>query len=130
MPCTYDPDPEPTENSRHLQQTAKLILWVSHKLGIDIPPFVEKESHNKYAKDEKLVPHLCGILRALSKEAADALIYDARDANSRKLADWWEAHQEADKKREEAERKAAEKDELRKQALNKLSEAERKVLGL
>ena len=40
-------------------------------------------------------------------DVRDRIVYDARNKTARRLADWWEEHQEEDAKREAAELKAA-----------------------
>jgi hypothetical protein len=45
----------------------------------------------------------------MSTEDADRLVYDGRNPMARKLADWWEEHQKADKMRRNRERRDAEK---------------------
>lgn len=60
---------------------------------------------------------LCATLTGLSETNIDAIVYNARDACSRSLADWWERHQAWDKKREEDEKEknsTVTLDELRK----------------
>lgn len=52
---------------------------------------------------------LCGILTNMSPTDIDRIVYNAREPKSRRLADWWERHQEWDKKRLEEEAKAAAK---------------------
>ena len=66
----------------------------------------------------------------MSKKKQDEFIYNARVKESRDLADWWEEHQGADRKREAKEKKAKKEADLRKKALSKLTAAERKALGL
>lgn len=42
---------------------------------------------------------LCGVLREMSAEKREALVYDAHSATSRRLADWWEKHCQQDAER-------------------------------
>jgi len=124
MACRYD-EPEPTERERMLETTATLLLEVNKRLGIISP--------NPISPTIKLVPQLCATLRKLQKnnpEGFDALVYNARDKFSRKLADWWEVHEAADAKRMVEEKAQAERDKLRKQALEKLTPEERAALGI
>jgi hypothetical protein len=46
------------------------------------------------------------------------------------VRDWWEAHQEADRKAQEAKDERARKAKLKKDALAKLSDEEKKILGI
>jgi hypothetical protein len=58
----------------------------------DLDPQIKKELMSAH---EKITPLLCEIC----KENPD-LPYNARDPLSRKLADWWEDHQEFDKRKD------------------------------
>lgn len=64
----------------------------------------------------------CGLL-------SDAGL-DTRKVMGTDLYDWWTAHQEADRQREEKEKEQKKQKDLREKALSKLSPAELKALGL
>jgi hypothetical protein len=46
------------------------------------------------------------------------------------VRDWWEAHQEADRKAREARERKAHDAQVRKEALAKLTPEEKKILGI
>jgi hypothetical protein len=70
------------------------------------------------------------MLKALDPKRRDEIIYDARHSTARKLADWWEYHQEQDQRREAEKQREAERRELRRAAARKLTRAERLAAGL
>ena len=89
----------------------------------DRPDYSTRDWKNK---TDKLARIACKAMTELVEQGkADFLIL--RDDEVR---DWWEQHQEADRKaREERERKEREA-KIRKEALAKLTPEERKILGL
>jgi hypothetical protein len=81
------------------------------------------------SKMEEFAVLLCHSCRRLTFEQEESFIYDGRNSEARKLAEWWDAHQEHDRKREAEEAKAAEQLEKRNEVLAKLTPAERSALG-
>lgn len=67
---------------------------------------------------------LCGLCKKLEKSKI------GKKLMTRELAKWWQAHQEADRIREESERMRRERETTRQRALAKLSPAERRILGI
>lgn len=126
MPCDSS-YLEPTHRERQLQQTAQLLVYVHGKLTLRSSADLLAAAANQYCRED-YVPELCAILNSLSPEELESIVYNARSKESRTLADWWERHQEADRKREAAERRDAERAALRASALAKLTPAERKAL--
>lgn len=105
MPCNSSYlEQRPDEAYR--QRTARLYVYVRELLG-DISPEVDRAlyvSNDIYARED-FTPQLCETLDTLSQNqtAFEQVVYNARDANSRDLADWWEKHQENDRKRKQAD---------------------------
>ena len=56
--------------------------------------------------------------------------YNAKNKTSRRLADWWEEHQEADKKRLKKELKEAKENKDRDTLIAKLTTYEKRLLGI
>ena len=120
----------PTDKERAMRDAAIYQCRVLGRLKRKIPKWLQKEAENHYASDERNVTGLCAILKEIGKEARDKLLYsDAKDAQMRDVAAWWETHEAADKKRESEEKRAKRQDKLRESALAKLTPAERKALG-
>ena len=90
------------------REVCKLLMYVSSKLIMPMPEWVEKGSKEYYGPGgmnsdrtyaDKAVAMLCSICRDIekSKELADDIIYNGRDRRARALAGWWQAHQLKDK---------------------------------
>lgn len=103
MPCH---DPEPTPDQQHTRLTFELLSHVKTKLGMKHDRCAIGKSEGGYGplsltKDDAdyVTAELCRVLRAVragDPTGFEKLVYDARDKTSRKLADWWESHQEFD----------------------------------
>jgi hypothetical protein len=66
----------------------------------------------------------------MSEEQKEQFMYNGRNRDSRRLADWWERHQEWDARRVAEEKTSRRNIMLRGRALNKLTIEEREALGL
>ncbi len=128
MPCNDYPDPTP--QSRDLQRTTSLLIYTLTKLGHKPAMWMKEQAKNPYAVDERAITELCALLKAMSNDQLEQIVYDAHSRNARDLANWWEDHQEADRKREKEEAARKKRKNLRQQALEKLTPAERKALGV
>jgi len=124
MPCNSDYQ-EPTAQEAHRSHTAKLYLYALTVLRHREAPTAQlkRDAEALYPVND-YTPQLCQFLRDLPEHERDALVYNGRSAMSRKLADWWEVHQKADAKREEAERKAQMRKDLRERLKTSLSPQE------
>lgn len=75
---------------------------------------------------DKLARIACAAMTELVKHGkADFLVLQNDE-----LREWWEAHQEADRKEREREARAQKRKEIREQALARLTEEEKEALGL
>lgn len=130
MPCKSD-YLAPRDKEKAMQDAARYQVIVRTRLGLPVPAWLKREAKNIYACDERNVTGLCALLKAMSKSERDKLLYsDARDAQMRDIAAWWEAHVKADRARATRERNKAKREEIKKEALAKLTPAEKKALGL
>jgi hypothetical protein len=129
MPCNSD-YLEPTFQEKELQRAAKLLIFVWRHLDKPIPKWLKDEATNCYAMSERTIPALCDTLSGLSIRKRDEIVYNAKNKQSRDLADWWEDHQTADAKRIAEELVESENKKLRKIALKKLTTKEKRALGL
>jgi adenylate kinase len=103
MPCNSDYMNQ-TDKERQLQETAKLLVYVIESVGAEPSKRVLDAAADYYCKYDT-VPVLCNWIRhELDPEQIDKIMYDGRNPMARRLADWWEKHDEADQKREAAEK--------------------------
>lgn len=150
MPCRSDyPEPSPREiEHKKVSQFLKYVFTEIFSGKFD--QFIDSDLQRKIRKindwavhletpsgselnipNEKLpVPLLCELLRLLPDNIMEKLVYDGRNPEARKLADWWDNHQASDLRREQKEKEAIEKENIRKKALGKLTKKEIEALGL
>lgn len=127
MPCSSEGY---SNRESEIQQAAKLLCWLADSLSLQVAPYERDASKDLYVVDTRIVPNLCCLIQTLTKDQTNEFLYDGRNPMARKLADWWDAHKEIDKKRIAEELKKKEDAKLRKIALNKLTIQEKKLLGL
>ncbi len=129
MPCNSD-YLEPTEREQELRRAARLLIFALEAQGREAPDWARSEAENLYAKDERSVTSLCALIKSMGEPERDRIVYDAKSKASRDLADWWEEHQEADRRREEREAAEARREADRRSALGKITEEEKAALGV
>jgi hypothetical protein len=132
MPCRSD-YMEPNDRELNQKLVGQLLIYVLASLHRPIPKEYIIAATHSYGEGvvlEKDVPKLCSILKSLNREQLNDVVYDARNKDARKLADWWEEHQEADRKREAEEEAEKKRKKIAKQALAKLTKEEKEALGL
>lgn len=93
---------EQTKEQKRNHEAANFIIYINDKLDyyLVIPPYVIESSKNYFANDERLVPELCKIIKSLSKDEFEKIVYNAHNKQSRALADWWEEQLDLDEKKE------------------------------
>lgn len=132
MPCNSD-HMEPRADEKASREVAGHLVYVLGKLGEPIPAATKQASEYIYGDTVNLnlfTNQLCRLIRNMSEVQVEDIIYNARSKEARSLADWWEAHQEHDRQREELERVSAERNALKRQALAKLTQEEMDALGI
>jgi hypothetical protein len=130
MPCRSD-YMEPNQKERLLQETAQLLIYVlmNTNSGVKVSNKLKFASRDIYCQRD-YVAELCTAIRSLTEEEQARIVYDGRNPEARRLADWWDKHQEADRKRLEEEHRQNMRDELRNKALAKLTPEEIEALGI
>lgn len=130
MPCRSD-YMEPTKKEALLQETARLLIYVrmNTNSGVKVTDKLKNAARDSYCRHD-YVSELCAAIHALTEEEMDRIVYDGRNSEARKLADWWDKHQEADRRRLEEEYRQLRRDELRKSGIAKLTPEERAALDL
>ena len=110
MPCNSD-YMQPTAFELKVIETAKLLSYVLSATNREVPgPIVELASGTRNraidkAIGDQVVAALCGEMDALTPLTREKLVYHTRTREARRLADWYEEHQAADREREGRERK-------------------------
>lgn len=128
MPCNSD-YMNPSEKEQQLQETAMLLTWLNYQLGIRSTDKMHMAAKNQYCRDD-YVPELCKLVRSLTEEQMNTYVYNGRDRMSRKLADWWDEHEAADRKRVAKEEEARKRKEIIERVKEKLEPDELEALGL
>ena len=96
MPCNCD-HMEPNAAERHRREAAQHLVYLFERLGKKIDPSIKAAADDLYGTGgDECVAALCEILGGHMEEV-EAIVYDAKDRRSRRLADWWEDHQEEDR---------------------------------
>lgn len=130
MPCDSS-YLEATGREKELHRAAQLLVYVRQKQGYNVEPFVQGAANDYYGNnDDRPLKLLCETLTNMDPKKRDKIIYEPHSRVARDLANWWEEHQEADKKRVEAETRQTQNIETRKHAIAKLTKAEREALGI
>ena len=130
MPCYC---PEPNERDKESQLVCKLLVYLYEQTGKCPyrPDVAQAKASIPYEQSlDQNTARLCSKIKELTSEQLDRIVYDGRSAPARRLADWWDKHQEQDRKREAREAEQRYQQGLRKQGLAKLTNDERKALGL
>lgn len=128
MPCRCD-YLEPSEREIESKRVAELLLFLENSSKDFVSGF-DKKTLKSISSDpygglkylDKMVAALCSICSSMTEEQRNKYIYDGRIKECRDIADWWEKHQEADRKRLIEERRKAkakadkekEKDQVKK----------------
>jgi hypothetical protein len=121
---------EPSERQREIARAAKLAVWVCEMTGKECDPDVINAANHRYPEECDTVAYLCGLIKKLTKKQFKEIVYNAKPKESRRLADWWEDHQEKDKRREIEEDKERRRLAVINKALNKLTPKEKELLGI
>jgi|SRR6185369_6118853 len=126
MPCTSEGyDRTPSQLQYEIRRAAGFLAYVKGFLGMENQyEIVISQSEFPSEKNKEMIAELCGLIGGLEEKDFNDIVYDPRSKQSRRLADWWEEHQEKDRQREARERKAQRIAELRISGLSKLTDEE------
>ncbi|MHC4406344.1 MAG: hypothetical protein ACYTG0_42475 [Planctomycetota bacterium] len=132
MPCRSDYQ-DPTGQELESKRVCSLLVYLHRRLELKIPQWIHDAAASDYgnlARLDEATRLLCATCRSLTEAQVEEVIYDARNAKARKLASWWERHQEWDRRRLEEEQKARNQERIRREVLKKLTPEEIRALGL
>ncbi len=132
MPCQSDYMNASGEELESIR-VCKLLCYLKKCTGIKIKKWVRKASLDYYGNTERLdeaTKLLCYHLRQLTEKEIEKYIYNAHSKEARKLASWWERHQEWDARRVKEDDETRKNIIAKQRALRKLTTEDMKALGL
>ena len=104
MPCVTEPDPPPSYD----HESAVICSLLMGQMGMPVPDYVTKAAGNRWSRDPKPCQLLCKMLGKMTEADLGLWVYgDARNKDQRRIAEWWEDHQERDRRRKEREEQEA-----------------------
>ena len=119
---------EATAQEVESKHVCTLLVYVLEALGKEVPVAIVKGATEYYGDTAALDANtalLCGTINGFTKKEQDRILYNGKSPAARKLADWWENHQEVDRKRLAQEAQDKKNKRLKAKALAKLTPAER-----
>jgi len=131
MPCNCD-HLKQDGLEQYIETTAGLVKFVKKSLGLIITK-EESELDTYYPNRDKgdfITERLCTLIKEMTPDQREVILWNAKNKTSRMLANWWDDHQAADRKRIYEEQAKQREETLKKSALKKLTKAEKKALGL
>lgn len=132
MPC-QNYERELSSLELESKRVCQLLTYALPAVGKDVPAWVVEVSKHPYGspkRADEATAMLCEICGSLDEDQTAKVIYDGRNPEARKLADWWDSHQKDDAARKQREEEKKAKDDIKSRALEKLTPEERNALGL
>ena len=114
MPC-QGPSNEEVRTANHQRDLYQLMLDIHHYgkdngagllLTAEYFAMCEQgihdagQAYNTRGTFDRATAELCRIVQAFTPEQQDFYLYNGRVSACRRLAEWWEAHQEVDRQRD------------------------------
>lgn len=123
---------ESTNDEKFRKKTHELLAYVLRSKGLPVPDKVKKAANDYYGNggysSNEVTNKLCALIRSLTTDEMAEIVYDGRDTEARKLADWWDDHEKADKIRAIEEANDQRLKALAKVAAAKLTKEELEAL--
>jgi hypothetical protein len=136
MPCRGPEPVTPTQKGVESRRTCQMLVYILEMFDQHIEDWItEGAKEDEYCwypeyLDEATRMTCEWCKHAIETGQEDTVIFDAHSRKARRLADWWEEHQELDKKREKAKKAKAKKARAKKKAMSKLTKKDKEALGL
>jgi hypothetical protein len=124
---------QPSGQELESRRVCESLAFVLTQTGQEVPEWITIAAADYYGNVRRLdeaTAMLCNECRCLQGTDRERILYDAHSKDSRRLADWFERHQEWDKRRVAEETESRRKIMLKDRAIQKLSVEERDALGL
>lgn len=115
------------------KEAAEHLVYISSIKNIVLADWIKDAAKDFYGNQHKLndiVVLLCKTISEMTEDEMNTIVYNGRSGQSRQLANWWETHQAADRKRIQKEEADKKRKELIESARSKLTPAEIKVLNI
>lgn len=110
MPCRTDYDNSYYRAQQHNRECAEMAVWLGFQLGLNVNKAIQSAVVS--GKNVGQTEAMCETLTSLDKDVYYPIIYNGRDPMARKVADWWDRHQEFDRKRLVQEKEDARKNRV------------------
>lgn len=121
----------PNARETYTRETAQLICYAAGSLNQPVEQWIRDAAQSQYGAphhDHQLTETLCTLCGSMTKEQQDKIIYDGRDSEARKLANWWENHQKEDARRGADEAHAARMTEIATKIIGVLGDEQKEAL--
>lgn len=105
MPCVSD-YLNPSQREVASRKFCQHVCYLLGALGKRVPEWASKGADEYYGAPERVneaTVLLCETIRGLTAKQMNAIVYDGRSPQARALADFWDQHEAADKRREAEE---------------------------
>lgn len=87
MPCNSD-YLQPTAREAELRHTAELLVYALTSLQQPVSRTATTAAANPYCKAD-LVPNLCAVIRSMTPEQLDKIVYDGRNDQAVENGRFW-----------------------------------------
>lgn len=122
-----------TKNQAETMKVCQLLLYVQGKIeGMMLPMWIRWNATTDNPDTSRLyhaINTLGRICKDMTQHEQARIIYNGRDAEAKRLADWWDTLQGLDRKQRIEEKRKSQIAKTRKRAVAKLTRAERNALG-
>lgn len=101
MPCNTDQE-EPTAKERQQRDAAKILVYVKKSLGQAVSDDLWGTANDTYGRGvhpDNIVRMLGACFRSMTADEMNHIVYDGRNREARRAADWWEEYQAENAKR-------------------------------
>jgi hypothetical protein len=123
----------PNRSEQDSKEASEHLVYINSIKSIDLPDWIKEAAQDFYGNSHRLndiVVLLCKTVSEMTEDELTNIVYNGRVRQSRNLANWWETHQRADKRRIEKEEKDKKRKALIESARSKLTPEEIKVLNV
>ena len=90
---------EPSGREKESKRVCEFIVYVNDKLGHVTTQWITDGANHVYGNACRL-DQATNILCDLCSELSEEILYNGKDRTARRLANWWDDHQQSDKANE------------------------------